>query len=155
MAKTLLLQHKEALAERDALFARADALQASLDALTASSAKQAGELTEALATISDLTGKLDAAQTRDVELCQELATAQNQLTELAEAAKTPTKTSASQEAQVILADIGVPPVAADSAEQPRIATLDDLQAQYAGLLKTDTRAAGVFYNDKLAPALRK
>jgi hypothetical protein len=151
MAKTLLLQHKELSDRADALTAQLAALQTEKGAADKLAQEQADKLAAANETIAALRLAVDAAQTKDAELCQELATAQAEVVRLTGAAQT-----AAQVAQNIVADVGVPAVSADAVATPNKAqAVTDLQAEYGELLKTDSRAAGEFYHTKLAPALRK
>lgn len=151
MAKSISLQLKEALDQVDGLTAQiADAQkqQAAHEAV-------AQELAAAKQTISDMTGRLDAATKHDQELSQDLANALTEIETLKAAAVT-VETSAAAQTVNILADIGVPPVDADSTAKPSAEkSIADLTAEYSELLKADSRAAGEFYTNKLAPALRK
>jgi len=155
MAKSISLQLKEALEQVDALSAQIALATKDQDAVRASAEAKATELAEAHKSISDLTGKLADATKRDAELCQDLANAKAEIERLNAEAQSVTETAA-QEAQRIVADIGVPAVDADADAKPGAdKSLADLTAEYAELLKADTRAAGEFYTNKLAPALRK
>ncbi len=154
MAKTLLLQHKEAVDKIDVLAAQVASLQAELTAASELADARDKDLAASRVEVASLTEKVAAAEKRDADLCQELAVAQAEIVRLTEQSKT-VDTAAAAKAAQITADIGVPPVTADTAAKQRTDSVEDLQEQYAELLKTDTRAAGVFYNDKLAPALRK
>jgi chromosome segregation ATPase len=147
MAASISLQLKQALEKVDQLTAQVTQYQSEHEGLSA----KAAELKAAHERIGALEGEIAAHKQRDEELSHDLATARVEIDRLKAEAKTAAETAA-----VINAEIGVPPVDADASAKPNAAaSLDDLMAEYGELLKTDTRAAGQFYNDKLAPALRK
>jgi chromosome segregation ATPase len=152
MAKSIALQLKEALDQVTDLSAHIVAIKADRDAIGASAEAKATELAGAHKTISELQDKLAAAEKRDAEICQELANAQADIERLKASANTVTE-AAAQEAQRIVADIGVPPVTAET--QPTAPTADDLWAQYHELNLKDSRAAGQFYDKNIRPLILK
>lgn len=152
MSRSISLQLKDALEQAEGLSTQVNALKTERDQLSQMVEHRAVELAEAQETISKLREQFDTATKRDAEVCQELANALTEIEQLKAAAKTVTWT-ASEEAVRIVADIGVPPVTAET--QPTAPTADDLWAQYNELNRKDSRAAGQFYQDKLRPLIFK
>jgi chromosome segregation ATPase len=152
--KSLSLQLKEALEQNDVLTAQMQATTTDHTLATKQLTEMLAEVEAHKATVTNLQEQLQAATAKEQDLTQRLGVAQAEIESLKAAAQTVTQT-ASTEALRIVSEIGVPPVSADAAENPKAVSVDSLMEHYQELLKTDPRAAGTFYNEKLAPAIRK
>ncbi len=151
MAKSLLTQVKEAKAEISDLTEKLAAAQSDHEQSVSATEVREQKVAELLDQKDEEIADLKA---RHEGICQDLANSQIALEELRKEMKSVDEIAAT-EAQRIVADIGVPAVDDEAAQEPQSSSLDDLMRQYEELLKADSRAAGEFYANKLAPALYK
>lgn len=129
-----------------------ESLQANCTAAAEKLSVSDGALAKAAAELAKINQDFVLATARAEELALNLANAQQEIAVLKAAVKTVDEVSAMKVAGV-LAEIGVPPVTAES--QPTAPTAADLWVQYEELNLRDSRAAGKFYNEKIRPLVIK
>ena len=154
MAKSISLQLKE---HRDALDISAEAnrvMQTELEACRV----QIDELTVTNAAAQDLVEARDAdlakATVTIAELRDQLEADKTAADAAMEVRDEVTEEIAANLAADTLAGMGVAPVAADTVEA-KAQSKEELHAQYMELIKTDPRAAGEFYTQKVRPLIYK